>query len=503
MSKVTLRSPRPPTIKSKGGVASVRIARGKTGPQGPPGSKGDPGDKGDQGNDGPQGSPGVGSIGWAASTVVGSGDVRMAPDGSLIKSNSSRTTRSSFDATEQGNWTAVLATAGTVEQVALKAAYLSVNEGPLDAARYGVVSDGTTDDATALTAAITAAGLSTAPYPAVMLPRGTAKVASKITLPAGMWLMGRPGSHSEIRGTHATDPAVEFGSGGGHRLENLEISASGGGVALNIPSAHEFRIAGCLLVQYQASKAILKHSGSGAFLNATIRETTFNATAGFSVPQIDLSNSAGALNTTRWRDCLFNGSATATAPFAKIVSTSTGIWACDHSFRDITAEFCPAGVIYAESCANILIDQVMPWDVTTYTDDVFKFSTNATSGKVSRAITVKNSGRRGGTLTAGKYDVNFESGAQYVLAENMWPTTSGDVPAIHLPTQYGLSINCGYPQIQTSYWIASRPWSVTATTDRNAAAATNNGCVYFDATTKKLVYSDGTNWRRVSDDTIV
>ena len=72
---------------------------------------------------GPQGLPGPGSAAWAASTAVTTGAVRQAPDGSWIKSTADRTTRASFDATEQGFWEPVLASDGTLEATALSAAY--------------------------------------------------------------------------------------------------------------------------------------------------------------------------------------------------------------------------------------------------------------------------------------------------------------------------------------------------------------------------------------------
>lgn len=72
-----------------------------------------------QGARGEQGLPGNASAAWTATTAVTTGTVRQAPDGSWIKSTASRTTRASFDSTEQGWWTATLATAGTLEADAL------------------------------------------------------------------------------------------------------------------------------------------------------------------------------------------------------------------------------------------------------------------------------------------------------------------------------------------------------------------------------------------------
>lgn len=72
---------------------------------------------------GPQGIPGPGSAAWVAGEAVTTGAVRQAPDGSYIKSTASRTTRPSFDATEQGFWTSVGSDPTTFDGIKLSASY--------------------------------------------------------------------------------------------------------------------------------------------------------------------------------------------------------------------------------------------------------------------------------------------------------------------------------------------------------------------------------------------
>lgn len=62
---------------------------------------------------------------WQPSTAYVSGQTVQAPDGSLIKSNSSRSSRPAFDATEQTFWTVVSVKTGTLEQTALSTAFSS------------------------------------------------------------------------------------------------------------------------------------------------------------------------------------------------------------------------------------------------------------------------------------------------------------------------------------------------------------------------------------------
>lgn len=122
---------------------------------------------------GPQGLPGPGAAAWPADTAVTTDAVYQAPDGSWIKSLGNRTTRASFDATEQTFWVAVLGKAGTVEAVALSAAIDLQAVGRITSTEHapalglffpeaeGAVGDGTTNDTAAIAAAIdacTAAG---------------------------------------------------------------------------------------------------------------------------------------------------------------------------------------------------------------------------------------------------------------------------------------------------------------------------------------------------------
>ena len=72
---------------------------------------------------GPQGLPGPGSAAWVAGEAVTTGAVRQAPDGSYIKATVNHTTRSSFDATEQGYWISVGADPTTFDGKALSASY--------------------------------------------------------------------------------------------------------------------------------------------------------------------------------------------------------------------------------------------------------------------------------------------------------------------------------------------------------------------------------------------
>lgn len=142
MAKVVVDRSDKPHIRrgTSGTVATVRPQQGvgPTGATGPQGATGPTGATGPQGLTGPTGptgpvgltgatgpigppGPGTGAGAWQPSTGYTAGQVVQGPDGSIIRRVSSGTSRSSFDATEQTFWTAVLADPTTVDGKALSA----------------------------------------------------------------------------------------------------------------------------------------------------------------------------------------------------------------------------------------------------------------------------------------------------------------------------------------------------------------------------------------------
>lgn len=91
---------------------------------------------------------------------------------------------------------------------------------------YGAKGDGTTDDTTAVQAAITAAAT---PKSIVFFPAGTYRTTSKLTVPADVSLWGTGSGGSKIAMDHATADTLEYGAGtssGYQEIRGLGISAS-------------------------------------------------------------------------------------------------------------------------------------------------------------------------------------------------------------------------------------------------------------------------------------
>ena len=151
----------PPNIAPRnGGTVSMRAVL-------PPGAQG------------VQGLPGPGSAAWAPSTAVTTGAIRQAPDGSFIKSTATRTTRGSFDATEEGFWTSLLADPTTVDGKALSASYVLEGSAFADLGKQpGVDATGATECAAAIQTALDGfLALGVRAY-----AKGTFKIASTVVI---------------------------------------------------------------------------------------------------------------------------------------------------------------------------------------------------------------------------------------------------------------------------------------------------------------------------------
>lgn len=147
-----------------------------TGPQGP------------QGPQGIQGLPGKGSAAWTALTIVTAGEVRQAPDGSYIKSNSARPTGAAYDTVEASFWTPVSTFAGTQEQLALATTFAAPQAKGIgytgaivlpyvNVKDFGAVGNGIANDTPALATALTAAKGGT-----LRVPKGTYLINSTLTV---------------------------------------------------------------------------------------------------------------------------------------------------------------------------------------------------------------------------------------------------------------------------------------------------------------------------------
>lgn len=165
---------------------------------------------------------GVQTNNWAASTAYATGQIVRAPDGSTIRRNSAGTSRASFDATEQANWTAVIATTGTMERNAVA---LTITQPYVDAPSGG-------DDLTMLQAAFNSPGANGGRIPlrpnATYLASNTVEVPNKVTARGAGRSSTTIKAHSSFPTTGA--PLVRLGPASGlsfaSRLEDMTVDCN-------------------------------------------------------------------------------------------------------------------------------------------------------------------------------------------------------------------------------------------------------------------------------------
>lgn len=145
-----------------------------------------------QGERGEQGLPGPGAAAWAPADPVTTGTVRQAPDGSRIKSLASRTTRATFDATEQTFWKSVAATPGTIEAT------------DLAATTAASIQAGQTDPQVAVDARVNAGSQSVKTRQRAAVRRARKRTGSKYALPTNPTIGTTNGAMSVAGGAIVT-----------------------------------------------------------------------------------------------------------------------------------------------------------------------------------------------------------------------------------------------------------------------------------------------------------
>ncbi|MGZ4533733.1 MAG: hypothetical protein ACXVXP_15485, partial [Mycobacteriaceae bacterium] len=156
-------------------------------------------------------------------------------------------------------------------------------------------------------------------------------------------------------------------------------------------------------------------TGSCHLVGVFFKECEFSRPAGATVPGFDLSSSAGAINANTWQDCTAYGNLN-TTQYAWRLEGTLGSFVHDNTWRNIIGEQNCGGLIQLLSASGVVMENVTDWDAgaTAYTNDLVSVGKSATSGGVeSRRLTATNVGTRFGTMTGGKYHVNFPTGTCY------------------------------------------------------------------------------------------
>jgi hypothetical protein len=299
---------------------------------------------------------------------------------------------------------------------------LSHGELVLNVRDYGAVGNGSTNDTAAFQAAVDA--LPAFGGAILVPPANTSYVlATPVTIRSDITFVGHGPQASRIK---ATLGAFTWTTTSIHdvHFRDLYIQATGGHIftpAATTVGIFKSSFRRCTLNQLGPDYSIFSMVGNDAdYDRVHVDECDLARAAAATVPAWHVVNGGGAANCNRWAASRALGGGAASAPFLLLESTSTGAYAYDNRFEDITGEDNPAGLVWVLGAFNTIVDNVTDYDATsTYTGDVIRVGKSGASGALrSTHCRVTNSGRRGGTLGAGVYDVNLmpSSSARCVVA---------------------------------------------------------------------------------------
>jgi hypothetical protein len=253
----------------------------------------------------------------------------------------------------------------------------------------------------------------------VYIPPGTWTGAVRPVLASGVVIAGAGQSASNLVFTsggflvdaalsdvHIHDVSVTASTG-----HVFEVSGASAGIALS-----SFRH--CTFTAVDSTGGVWHQSNGGSFIDVEVSNCNLTHGATATVPAWYVNSTAGSCNQNTFRRCRANGGNNTTAPFFHIESSSAANLAFDNHFADITGEQNCGGLIKLLSVQNCLVDNCTDYDATSdYTADVIHVGTSGTGGVRSYGVKVTRSGRRGGTLSAGVFDVAIESASRNCVLE--------------------------------------------------------------------------------------
>lgn len=245
---------------------------------------------------------------------------------------------------------------------------------------------------------------------------GAGRKASRIVAAAGMFTWSANLSECYIERLHLR-------STGGHMFA---AANTGSGVDYAI---YTTTIRACHVWQSATAASIMHHVSNIDYDRVIFEDCYLVRAATATVPAFNIVNSGGAANENIWQNCWVDGLDAPGAPFFHLENTSNQNYAYDNVFRNLIGERNSGGILRALSCHNLIVENVVDWDVTTpYVTDLIRVGKSAT-GLASEHVTVRNVGHRTGTMTS-VYDVNLIPGE----------VTESSIEAANHPTS-GLRLN--------------------------------------------------------------
>jgi len=301
---------------------------------------------------------------------------------------------------------------------------------------FGAVGNGVADDTAAIQAALN--------YVAtiggeVYLPNGTYNISSSLTMDTGVYTRGislrGAGRNTIINVTAAGVDAIKFSTTQflqNSWIRDLQITnTSSGGHLINI-------VYGCTtcfidnveLNQTNTAKSCIygdySASGGGVY-DTKFRGGNWIVPVGSTVPGVQFKANGTIFNENLFENLrLYNATGT---QFFNIGIVAGSNWLTNNTFKNLNFEVCKGGAFQISSFKNCNFQNISFWDASgAYTQDIILMTSG--TGLEAVANTFTNVARNGDTVTAGKYDINIQSGQDTVVI-NCY-TQTGDSPVYNL-----------------------------------------------------------------------
>lgn len=287
---------------------------------------------------------------------------------------------------------------------------------------FGARGDGVTDDATAISNAITAAinvggGV-------VYLPSGTYLVGSTLNMATRVNLLGDGKGASVIEATG--NGIITFNANAfWWSIQGLTLKVnSGGHVIAGSHNLSAFNLTNCSLQQLDPDFSIWNQT-TGQIVEAYVTFCDLYVDGDpRTVPAVYWSDPAGGFNANVIKQCVCTNNADDTQYFFEIHGLNANTdYTYTNTFRDLVFETCSGGGIKATSQFQLVIENCWMWDdpVGGIKNPPFYIGKEA-SGNGSRGCTIRNSGRLGNHLAAGVADVYLEASCQQTTIDTFRAT---------------------------------------------------------------------------------
>lgn len=362
---------------------------------------------------------------------------------------------------------------------------------------FGAVGDGSSTDTRAVQAAIAAGGIT-------YFPPGTYQVNDLIAAD-GMRLVGvgtaGPG-RSRLRARTGNIFRTSGPATHSTKVSGLVFDSFGGGGDLITGMWSLGMFEDCAFVQYQDEASCFNVTG---WIDMLMIRCTFDHTVSATVPTFRAISDTGELAQSTFLSNRF----TKTGDYAIHLEGTGGSVVENFSIRDTNFEEVEGGAVRLLSTRNTSIHNPGVWDLKQ--GDALKhlifIGASANSGAVSSNNEINHYVRDArSNLGPNIYDIALEARTEFTsimharhqlsaaVLVNMAGTTGlvvGDNPLVSGGTQAtiisGKAVK--FPQ--------------TPSSQRPTASAAGAGSQIFDGTINAFIYSDGTTWRKISDDSAV